>query len=84
MIRELLFFLGLQVMQGEDGIHVHQRKYLNEVMKKYVMDASRSFSTPMSPNTRIDIEEQGTRVDQRLCRGIIGSLLYVAASRPDI
>ena len=45
---------------------------------------SRSYSTPMSPNTRIDIDEQGTGVDQRLYRGIIGSLLYVAASRPDI
>ena len=41
-----------------------------------------SFSTPMSLNTRIDIDEQGTVVDQRLYRGIIGSLLYVIASRP--
>ena len=40
MIGELLFFLGLQVTQGEDGIHVHQKKYLNEVVKKYGMDTS--------------------------------------------
>ena len=58
--------------------------YLKEVVKKYGMDSSRSFSTPMSPNTRIDIDEQGTGVDQRLYREIIGSLLYVAASRPGV
>ena len=48
------------------------------------MDTYKSFSTPMSPNTRIDIDEQETGVDQRLYRGIIGSLLYVATSRPDV
>ena len=84
MIGELSFFLGLQVIQVEDGIHVHQKKYLNEIVKKYGMDTSKSFTTPMSPNTRIDIDEQGTGLDQRLYRGIIGSLLYVAASIPDV
>jgi hypothetical protein len=84
MIGELTFFLGLQVVQGKDGIRVHQKKYLNEVVKKYGMSDSKAFSTPLSPNTKIDSDEKGTGVDQRLYRGIIGSLLYVAASRPDI
>ena len=57
MIRELSFFLGLLIVQGDDGIYFYQKKYLNEVVNKYGMDASRSFSTPMSPNTRIDINE---------------------------
>ena len=48
------------------------------------MDTSKIFYTPMPPNTRIDVDEQGTGVDRRLYRGIIGSLLYVATSRPDI
>ena len=59
-------------------------KYINEVVKKFGMDDSKPFSTPMSPNTRIDTDDMGTGVDQRLYRGIIGSLLYVAVSRPDI
>ena len=84
MIGELKFFLGLHVIQGNDGIRVHQKKYINEVVKKYGMGDSKSFATPMSPNTKLDVDEKGTGVDQRLYRGIIGSLLYVAASRPDI
>ena len=84
MIGELTFFLGLHVVQGPDGIRVHQRKYLNEVVKKFGMETSKPYATPMSPNNRIDIDEKGPGVDQRLYRGIIDSLLYVAASRPDI
>ena len=59
-------------------------EYINEVVKKFGMDDSKPFSTPMSPNTRIDVDDMRTRVDQRLYREIIRSLLYVATSRPDI
>ena len=57
MIGQLSFFLGLQVVQDDDGTRVHQRTYLNEVVKKYGMDTSKSFYTPMSPNTRINVDE---------------------------
>ena len=59
MIGELMFFLCLQVVQGPDGIRLHQRKYLNEVVKKYGMETSKSYATPLSPNNRIDIDEKG-------------------------
>ena len=84
LVGELTYFLGLQVLQGDDGTRVHQKKYIHEVVKKFGMDDSKPFSTPMSPNTIIDADDMGTGVDQRLYRGIIGSLLYAAASRPDI
>ena len=84
MIGELTFFLGLHVLQDKDGIRVHQKRYLNEVVKKFGMENSKPYTTPMSPNTRMDIDENGTGVDQQLYRGIIGSLLYVSFSRPDI
>ena len=84
IIGEFMFFPGLQVVQGTYGIRVHQRKYLNEVVKKFGMETSKSYVTPMSPNNKIDIDEKGPGVYQRLYRGIIDSFLYVAASRPDI
>ena len=71
-------------MQGKDGIRVHQKKYLNEVVKKFGMKTSKPYTSPISPNTIINVDEKGTGVDQHLYREIIGSLLYVAVSRPNI
>ena len=84
LIEELTFFLGIQVNQGNDGIRIQQKKYIKEVVNKYGMKDSKPFNKPIYLNTRIDIDEKGTGMDQHLHRGIIGSLLYVAVSRPDI
>ena len=65
MIGEITFFLGLQVMQDKDDIQVHQKKYLNKVVKKFGMENLKPYTTLMSPNTRIDINEKGIEVDQR-------------------
>ena len=81
---ELTFFLGLQFVQGEEGTKVHQQKYLWELIKKFGMMDSKPFSTPITLNCRLEADEAGTATDQRLYRGMIGSLLYLAASRPDI
>ena len=81
---ELTFFLGLQVVQGKEGIKVHQQKYLWELLKKFGMTDSKPFSTPLTPNCRLDADESGTDTDHRNYRGMIGSLLYLASSRPDI
>ena len=48
------------------------------------MESSKPLSTPISPTYKLDKDEEGTNIDQKLCRGIIGSLLYLTASRPDI
>ena len=48
------------------------------------MESSKALSTPISPTCRLDKDEKGTNIDQTLYRGIIGSLLYLTASRPDI
>ena len=84
MVGELKFFLGLQVIQGDDGTRVHQQKYLRECVKKFGMDSSKPFDTPISPTTSLGKDENEKKVDQTLYRGIIGSLLYLTASRPDI
>ena len=84
LIGELNFFLGLQITQLKDGTRIHQQKYIREMLEKYGMNSSKSINTPISPNTRLYADEEGKSVDQKLYRGMIGSLLYLTASRPDI
>ena len=72
------------MVQGKEGIKVHQQKYLWELLKTFGMTDSKPFSTPITPNCRLDADESGTDTDQRHYRGMIGSLLYLAASHPNI
>ncbi|GAU39793.1 hypothetical protein TSUD_219680 [Trifolium subterraneum] len=84
MMGELGFFLGLQIKQQEDEIFISQEKYVNDLLKKYKMNESKIMSTPMHPSTSLDKDEKGKDVSEKEYRGMIGSLLYLTASRPDI
>ena len=84
MMGELTFFLGLQVKKNKDGIFINQAKYIKNILKKFGFEDVREISTPMSPITKLDKDEKGKDVNQKLYRGMIGSLLYLTASRPDI
>ncbi|KAK8930658.1 hypothetical protein KSP39_PZI016172 [Platanthera zijinensis] len=81
---ELSFFLGLQIKQHADGIFISQTKYAKELVKKFGMSDASSMKTPMPTNAVLDADESGKPVDQTNFRAIIGSLLYLTASRPDI
>ncbi|KAK6149485.1 hypothetical protein DH2020_017010 [Rehmannia glutinosa] len=84
MMGELNFFLGLQIKQCQEGIYISQSKYTKELLKKFGIEEGRTVSTPMATNVKIDIDEKGKTVDESKYRGMIGSLLYLTASRPDI
>jgi len=84
MMGELKFFLGIQINQCKDGVYVHQSKYTKELLKKFKLEDCKEMNTPMHPTCTLSKEDQGTKVDQKLYRGMIGSLLYLTASRPDI
>ncbi|KAJ1692656.1 hypothetical protein LUZ63_009354 [Rhynchospora breviuscula] len=84
MMGELNFFLGLQIKQLQDGIFISQTKYGKELIKKFGVEDSKSLDTPMGKSANIDADEKGKPMDITLYRGIIGSLLYLTASRPDI
>jgi len=81
---ELTFFLGLQIKQTCDGIFLSQTKYALELLKKFDMQDFRSISTLMASALSIDKDESGIRVDGKRYRGMIDSLLYLIANRPDI
>ncbi|XP_070009624.1 secreted RxLR effector protein 161-like [Nicotiana sylvestris] len=59
-------------------------KYIRELLKRFDMEASKVIDTPIATATRLDIDETGSPVNQTMYRGIIGSLLYLTTSRPDI
>jgi hypothetical protein len=84
MMRELTFFLGIQVKQMKQGIFVHQAKYTKDLMKKFNMAELKLVSTPMSSVASLGSDEDGEAVDQREYRSMIGSLLYLTATWPDI
>jgi len=84
MMGELKFFLGIQINQCKYGVYVHQTKYTKELLKKFKLEDCKVMNTPMHPTCTLSKEDTGSKVDQKLYRGMIGSLLYLTASRPDI
>nr|GEX96654.1 putative ribonuclease H-like domain-containing protein [Tanacetum cinerariifolium] len=81
---ELNFFLGLQVLQKEDGIFLSQDKYVGDILKKFGYTDVRSSNTHMDKENPWGKEGTGKDVDLHLYRSMIGSLMYLTTSRPDI
>ncbi|GKD71515.1 hypothetical protein Tco_1325605 [Tanacetum coccineum] len=84
MMGQMSFFLGLQVSQSPRGIFINQAKYALETLKKYGMDLSDPVDTPMVDRLKLDEDLMGIPVDQTRFRGMVGSLMYLTASRPDL
>ncbi|GJU75560.1 putative ribonuclease H-like domain-containing protein [Tanacetum coccineum] len=81
---ELTFFLGLQVQHKEDGIFISQDKYVAEILKKFNYSDVKSASTPVDLEKPLVKDGDADDVDVHLYRSMIGSLMYLTASRPDI
>jgi hypothetical protein len=84
MIGELNYFLGLQVKQTAEGIFISQSKYARDLVKRFGLDGKSRARTPMSTNVKISSDLVGKSVDPSLYGSMIGNLLYLTASRPDI
>ncbi|GJZ30110.1 putative ribonuclease H-like domain-containing protein [Tanacetum coccineum] len=83
-IGELTFFLGLQVKQQPDGISISQDKYVQDMLKKFDMESVRTATTPYEASKPKSKDELDDDVNVHLYRSMIGSLMYLTASRPDI
>ncbi|GJT41557.1 putative ribonuclease H-like domain-containing protein [Tanacetum coccineum] len=81
---ELTFFLGLQVQQKKKGIFISQDKYVHEILKKFNYTDVKSASTPTDLERPLVKDADADDVDEHLYRSMIGSLMYLTASRPDI
>jgi hypothetical protein len=84
MMGELKFFLGLQIHQSPRGIFIDQAKYTIEILKKHGMEKCDSVGTPMVTSPKIGADLFGKPIDPKKYKSMIGSLMYLTASRPDI
>ncbi|GJV96403.1 retrovirus-related pol polyprotein from transposon TNT 1-94 [Tanacetum coccineum] len=82
MMGELTYFLGFQIKQDFKGISICQEKYVKDLLKKYDLDDYASVKCHMLPPNNLGPNELGVSVNETLFRGMIGSLMYLTASRP--
>nr|GEZ74192.1 hypothetical protein [Tanacetum cinerariifolium] len=84
MMGKISFFLGLQISQYPRGIFINQSKYALESLKKYDFESCDPVDTPMVEKSKLDEDKEGKAMDPSHYRGMIGTLLYLTASRPDL
>ena len=84
MIGELNHFLGLHIRQQESGIFISQSKYAKNIVKRFGLESISPVRIPMSLNVKLTVDLLGKNVDSSLYKSMIGSLLYLTASRSNI
>jgi hypothetical protein len=84
LLGELSFFLGLQIHQSNQGIFISQTKYIIEMLKKFGMEYCKPVITPMQTNCKLRKDDDSKSTYQRQYNSMIGSLLYVTTSRPNV
>lgn len=81
---KMRFFLGIEVLQRADGVFICQRKYAAEVLSRFGMEESNSVRNPIVPGQKIDADKEGIKVDATQFKQMVGSLMYLTATRPDL
>jgi hypothetical protein len=84
MMGELNYFLGFQVKELKEGTFISQTKYTQDLLKRFGMKDAKPAKKPMGMDEHRDLNKEGKSVDQKAYRSMIGSLLYLCASRPNI
>ncbi|GJS03878.1 retrovirus-related pol polyprotein from transposon TNT 1-94 [Tanacetum coccineum] len=84
MMGKILIFLGLQISQSPRGIFLNQSQYALESLKKYRMESCDPVDTLMVEKSKLDEDTQGKAVDPTHYRGMVGTLMYLTSSRPDL
>ena len=84
MMGELKLFLGFKVKKRREGTFINQAKYTQDMLKRFKLDDVKLVKFPMPTKCKLDSDPNGKAVDQNVYHSMIGSLLYLHASRPDI
>jgi hypothetical protein len=84
LLGELSFFLGLQICQRNQGIFISQTKYIREMLKRFRMEDCKPVTTPMQTICKLKKNDDSNSIDQRKYRSMIGSLLCVTTSIPNV
>ena len=78
------YFLGIEVIQSEGGIFICHSKYANDVLKRFIMLNCKPVVTPIETGTKLSKEDDGSKIDPRMYKRLVGSLMYLTATRLDI
>lgn len=81
---KMRYFLGVEVIQNENGIFICQRKYAREILARFGMESSNAVGNPIVPGTKLLKDEEGEKVDSKMFKQVVGSLMYLTTTRPDI
>ena len=81
---EMAYFLAMEINQMQQGIFICQQKYAVEILKKFDMQNCKPISTPLVQNAKLTKNDGAALIDQNKYRSLIGCLLYLSTTRPDI
>jgi hypothetical protein len=81
---KMRYFLGVEVLQKTDGIFISQKRYVMEVMERFGMDKSNSVLNPMVPGEKLQKHQDGIKIDSTYYKRIVGSLMYLTTTGPDV
>ncbi|KAI6694933.1 hypothetical protein NL676_022643 [Syzygium grande] len=81
---EMSYFLGMEVRQTQNEVFICQKKYLKEILKRFNMEECKSVSTPMRQKEKLQKKDGSKLADERVYRSLIGCLMYLTSTRPDI
>ena len=81
---KMKFFLGVEVVQNDEGIYLSQRKYALEVLERFGLEKANSVRNPMIPGMKLMRNEDGEQVDVTQYKQMVGSLMYLLVTRPDL
>ena len=81
---EMSYFLGMEISQTQNEVFIFQKKYSKEILKRFNMEECKSVSTPMIQKEKLQKDDGSEPADERVYRSLIGCLMYLTATRPDI
>jgi hypothetical protein len=81
---KMKFFLGVEIVQNDEGIYLSQRKYTLEILERFGLENANSVRNPMVPGMKLMKNEDGEQVDMTRYKQMVGSLMYLSVTRPDI
>ena len=80
----MTYFPGMEIKQEEHEVFICQRKYAKEILKKFHMEDCKAMATPMNSKESLSKDDGADKVDENYFRSMVGCLMYLTATRPDI